>query len=75
MDYQIGKEYGIQLMVIDMKVILKTVKKKEKELIIKKKSLFKADRYEGDYWNNKQDGKGIIYFSNSDSYEGDLKNG
>ena len=33
-----------------------------------------GDIYEGDYKNNKREGKGIMYFDDGDTYEGDYKN-
>ena len=34
-----------------------------------------GDRYEGDFKNDKPEGKGIVYYKNGDRYEGDFKNG
>ena len=34
-----------------------------------------GDRYEGDFKNDKPEGKGIIICKNGDKYEGDFKNG
>ena len=33
-----------------------------------------GDRYEGDYKNDKREGKGIMYWNDGDKYEGDWKN-
>ena len=33
-----------------------------------------GDRYEGDFKNDKREGKGIMYHNNGDRYEGDFKN-
>ena len=35
---------------------------------------YNGDRYEGDYKNNKREGKGIYYFNNGKRYEGNWKN-
>ena len=34
----------------------------------------KYDRYEGDFKNDKREGKGVQYYKNGDRYEGDFKN-
>ena len=34
-----------------------------------------GDRYEGDWKNNKMEGKGIIYYENSDRMMNDYSNG
>ena len=43
------------------------IKEKEKEYII-------GDKYEGDYKNDKRDGKGIYYYANGDREMGDYHN-
>ena len=35
----------------------------------------KRRKYEGDFKNDKREGKGIFYMNNGDRYEGDFKNG
>ena len=52
-----------------MKVILKMIKKKEKEYFNN------GDIYEGDWKNDNRTGKGIYYFKSGNRYEGDFKNG
>ena len=47
-----------------MKVILEMVKKKDP----------KGNRYEGDFRNEKKEGKGIFYFHNGDRAMGDFYN-
>ena len=34
----------------------------------------KRNKYEGDYKNNKREGKGIFYWNNGNRYEGDFIN-
>ena len=39
------------------------------------KEPFVGDRYEGEFRNNKKEGKGIYWWHDGDRYEGDLRNG
>ena len=39
------------------------------------KEPFIGDRYEGEFRNNKKEGRGIYYLHNGNIYEGDIKNG
>ena len=39
------------------------------------KEPFIGDRYEGEWKNNKKEGKGIYYWNNGDKYDGDWRNG
>ena len=39
------------------------------------KEPFINDRYEGDFRNNKKEGKGIYYWNDGERYEGDVRNG
>ena len=55
-------------MVIDMKVILEMINQKEKEFHNN------GDRYEGDFRNNKKEGKGIYYY-HGDRMMGNYYNG
>ena len=34
-----------------------------------------GDTFEGEFKNNKKEGKGIMYFNEGEKYEGDWKNG
>ena len=43
---------------------------KEKEYFIG----MMVNRYEGDFKNDKSEGKGIIYYNSGNRYEGDFKN-
>ena len=47
------------------------IKGKEKEFIIIIKGHRKGDRYEGDWSDDKRDGKGIYYYNNGDCLMGD----
>ena len=53
-----------------MKAIGKMVYQKEKAIAYYNN----GDRYEGDYRNNKREGKGIYYYSNGDREMGDYYN-
>ena len=55
-------------MVIDMKENIKIIKLKEKEYI-------NGNRYEGEFKNDKKEGKGIYYYNNGDREMGDYLNG
>ena len=62
-------KYSILIMEIDMKEILMMIKGRKRNNIYKN-----GNRYEGNYKNNKSEGKGIYYWNNGDRYEGDWKN-
>ena len=51
-----------------MKVILKIIHLKEEEY------MNNGNRYEGEFKNNKREGKGIMYYSNGDREFGNYKN-
>ena len=69
MELEKEKELNIVIMVIDMKVILEMAWLKGKEFAYNN-----GDRYEGDFRNDKKDGKGFYYYNNGDREMGDYHN-
>ena len=61
--------YIIIMMAINMKVIYKWCKRGKRN-----NELNNGDKYEGEFKNNKKEGKGIIYYKNGDKYEGEWEN-
>ena len=49
-----------------MKVILKMINSKEKEIYYFNVAPWKGDRYEVDWKNDKKEGKGIYYYNDGD---------
>jgi antitoxin component YwqK of YwqJK toxin-antitoxin module len=50
------------------------LKNKNISIINNQTKIYDDGKYEGEFKNNKREGKGIFYYNNGDRYEGDYKN-